>query len=431
MDRERVRRSGVMAVIATFALVVLAACGSGAGEEAHEPVTRVPVMSDAAAQATREAESGATPGAGGEAVEPGDVAMEVTVVSNDIFFEPTELTIPANTNVKFILPNEGAAAHDFSIDEFGINEAIAPGDTKEVIVNAPAGTYEFYCSVPGHKQAGMVGTLTVTEDAAAAPAAASPAADAGATPVGAMGEATPMAGAADATPGAGAATPVAEGAPADQIQIVADDIFYAPEDVTIPAEKDVTLTLRNEGVAAHNFSIDTLGIDVPLPPGEETEITINAPAGEYEYYCTEPGHKDIGMVGTLIVTADGAATPAVSPEEGAPASEEAADADAAAPAAEEDASAAATGEAASVVSHDIFFDPKELSIPADTDVTVSLPNEGVTLHNFAIDELGIDVDIDPGATQEVVINAPAGTYEYYCNVPGHKAAGMVGTLTVG
>ena len=62
---------------------------------------------------------------------------------------------------------------------------------------------------------------------------------------------------------------------------------------------------------------------------------------------------------------------------------------------------------------------------------MTLPNEGVTLHNFAIDELEINVDIAPGATEEVVINAPAGTYEYYCNVPGHKAAGMVGTLTAG
>jgi uncharacterized cupredoxin-like copper-binding protein len=61
---------------------------------------------------------------------------------------------------------------------------------------------------------------------------------------------------------------------------------------------------------------------------------------------------------------------------------------------------------------------------------VALPNEGVTLHNFSIDELGIDVDIEAGAAQEVLINAPAGTYEYYCNVPGHKPAGMVGTLTV-
>jgi plastocyanin len=95
---------------------------------------------------------------------------------------------------------------------------------------------------------------------------------------------------------------------------------------------------------------------------------------------------------------------------------------------------AAAGEGASeaveVESYDIYFEPKELSIPANSDVTVRLPNEGVTLHNFSIDELGISVDIDPGATQETVINAPAGTYEYYCNVPGHKEAGMRGTLTV-
>jgi uncharacterized cupredoxin-like copper-binding protein len=94
------------------------------------------------------------------------------------------------------------------------------------------------------------------------------------------------------------------------------------------------------------------------------------------------------------------------------------------------AGAAASAESVEVVSHDIFFEPKELTIPADTDVTVSLPNEGVTLHNFSIDELGISVDLAPGATEEAVINAPAGTYEYYCNVPGHKEAGMVGTLTV-
>jgi len=84
-----------------------------------------------------------------------------------------------------------------------------------------------------------------------------------------------------------------------------------------------------------------------------------------------------------------------------------------------------------VESYDIYFEPSELSIPAETDVRVSLPNAGVTLHNFSIDELGISVDIAPGATEETLINAPAGTYEFYCNVPGHKQAGMVGTLTVG
>jgi mono/diheme cytochrome c family protein/plastocyanin len=91
---------------------------------------------------------------------------------------------------------------------------------------------------------------------------------------------------------------------------------------------------------------------------------------------------------------------------------------------------AAAGPVFTVTSHDIYFDPKEFTIPANTDVTVELPNEGVTLHDFSIDALGISVSIQPGATESVVINAPPGDYEYYCNVPGHKEAGMVGTLHV-
>ena len=136
------------------------------------------------------------------------------------------------------------------------------------------------------------------------------------------------------------------------------------------------------------------------------------------------------MVGTLIVTDDAAAAPATA-EQDAAATSEAAEATPAAGGEEQAAAGPGAGEAVEVVSHDIFFEPDALSIPADTGVTVRLPNEGVTPHNFSIDELGIDVDIAPGATEETVINAPAGEYEYYCNVPGHKQAGMVGTLTVG
>jgi plastocyanin/mono/diheme cytochrome c family protein len=84
----------------------------------------------------------------------------------------------------------------------------------------------------------------------------------------------------------------------------------------------------------------------------------------------------------------------------------------------------------SVTMHDIFFDPAELSIPADTDVVIKLENQGASVHDFSIDELNIAVTLNPGESGEVTINAPAGTYEYYCSIPGHKAAGMVGTLTV-
>jgi probable HAF family extracellular repeat protein len=83
-----------------------------------------------------------------------------------------------------------------------------------------------------------------------------------------------------------------------------------------------------------------------------------------------------------------------------------------------------------IVSHDIYFELEDVAIAANTAVTFVLPNEGITAHNFSIDALGVSVDLFPGATEELVINAPPGLYKYYCNVPGHKDMGMVGTLTV-
>ncbi len=84
-----------------------------------------------------------------------------------------------------------------------------------------------------------------------------------------------------------------------------------------------------------------------------------------------------------------------------------------------------------VVTVDIAFEPTEFTIAADTDVVVTIENQGLLQHDFFIDELDIKSDLlDSGATTTVTINAPAGTYEYYCDVTGHKEAGMVGTLTV-
>lgn len=88
--------------------------------------------------------------------------------------------------------------------------------------------------------------------------------------------------------------------------------------------------------------------------------------------------------------------------------------------------------------YDIYFDPKEVTIPANTDVTVNLPNNGVTLHNFSVTghnnpdapNLGIDVDLAVGTAETIAINAPAADYYFFCNVPGHEAAGMFGTLHI-
>ncbi len=80
---------------------------------------------------------------------------------------------------------------------------------------------------------------------------------------------------------------------------------------------------------------------------------------------------------------------------------------------------------------DIAFNPTEITIPAGTDVTITLTNSGAAVHNFNVDELGVQSgDVDPGGTTTVTINAAAGEYQFYCSIPGHREAGMVGTLIV-
>jgi nitrite reductase (NO-forming) len=55
-------------------------------------------------------------------------------------------------------------AHTFTIDELGINIPVGGGltVTSEIKVDK-AGIFTFYCAVPGHRDAGMEGTLEVTE----------------------------------------------------------------------------------------------------------------------------------------------------------------------------------------------------------------------------------------------------------------------------
>lgn len=157
-----------MTGIAVIVLIVLAACGSPQEEE-HATVTRIaspinaPVLSPTP-------EEGAEPTAapteasgteGGEATEESaGGGQEVTITGHDIYFDPSEVHIKAGP-VTFTLPNEGAAEHDFSIDELDINVNMPAGTTQTLEVDIPAGTYQFYCNIPGHKDAGMVGTLVV------------------------------------------------------------------------------------------------------------------------------------------------------------------------------------------------------------------------------------------------------------------------------
>jgi plastocyanin len=101
----------------------------------------------------------------------------------------------------------------------------------------------------------------------------------------------------------------------------------------------------------------------------------------------------------------------------------------AAPAAADEASA--SSDSVTVVATEFAFDPVDFSIPADTDVAVTLENAGVVEHDIQIDDPDVHIHAEPTETITETVNLPAGTYEYYCSVPGHRSSGMEGTLTVG
>lgn len=107
-----------------------------------------------------EASPGASPSASPMASPAAAEKIEVTAV--DIAFEETELTIPADTDVTIVVHNEGMLQHDLNIEDTDFNtELLNGGESEEIVVNLPAGEYTYFCSVAGHREAGMQGTLTV------------------------------------------------------------------------------------------------------------------------------------------------------------------------------------------------------------------------------------------------------------------------------
>ncbi len=80
---------------------------------------------------------------------------------------------------------------------------------------------------------------------------------------------------------------------------------------------------------------------------------------------------------------------------------------------------------------DSAFEPNALTIPANTDVTISIENKGFLAHDLVMpDQDVISEVLGNGQSTEIMVNLEPGTYAFYCSQVGHRAAGMEGTLTV-
>ena len=167
--------------------------------------------------------------------------------------------------------NKSPLAHNVTIaDAAGKvlgQTATFQGGTKTLALNLPPGTYTFYCSVPGHEQAGMKGTLTV----AAASSAATP-------------------------PAAGGGLALS----ADPTGLLA----YNTKTLTASSGK-VAIDFTNKSPLPHNVMIansagKVLGGTTTFQGGTKT-LSLNLPPGTYTFYCSVPGHEQAGMKGTLTV----------------------------------------------------------------------------------------------------------------------------------
>ncbi len=93
--------------------------------------------------------------------------------------------------------------------------------------------------------------------------------------------------------------------PADvTVPVDLGDFFIKPTTITVEKGKGVHVVAKNVGKADHNFAVPEFAARTKLQPsGTEAKTAFLAEtAGEFEYVCEVPGHKEAGMVGKLIVT---------------------------------------------------------------------------------------------------------------------------------
>lgn len=91
-------------------------------------------------------------------------AREIAVTASSFKFQPAEIHVRAGEDVTIVLTSTDVG-HDFTIDGLDVHVAAEPGRPERGGLHAPsiAGRYTAYCSVAGHRQAGMIATVVVGE----------------------------------------------------------------------------------------------------------------------------------------------------------------------------------------------------------------------------------------------------------------------------
>ncbi len=142
------RRRAMAATLVAVGLVVGTGCGSDDGGD--DVATAAPTTQSTTPAVTSTEESQEA------------TVVEIPAAEAGLAFAEERVTAPAGT-ITLRMPNPAALEHNIAIDEpvQEIGEIVGQGGVSEITFEAPPGEYQYYCSVPGHREAGMVGTLVV------------------------------------------------------------------------------------------------------------------------------------------------------------------------------------------------------------------------------------------------------------------------------
>ncbi len=102
------------------------------------------------------------PKLGPPAVAKGGTLTIAADPTGALSYTTNKASAPAGS-IKFVMPNKSPIQHNIAIKgpTTGAGPIVASGGTSTFTASLKAGTYTFYCQVPGHEAAGMKGTLTV------------------------------------------------------------------------------------------------------------------------------------------------------------------------------------------------------------------------------------------------------------------------------
>jgi uncharacterized cupredoxin-like copper-binding protein len=124
-----------------------------------------------AAVATGATACGSSSGGGSSSSTPAPTSSQpASGKTIDVTLKNFSITVAGSSHLQpgtytFDVTNNGPSSHNLTVEGPGVEDQATPtfpsGQTKQLTVTLKNGSYELYCSVPGHKQAGMDTHITV------------------------------------------------------------------------------------------------------------------------------------------------------------------------------------------------------------------------------------------------------------------------------